>query len=205
MNSKIAMSALSIMASLAIMGGATFALFTDTATSQNNTFSTGNASLLIAPAGASPGTYGESIPAPAINELNIVPGFSKDYKFWLKNDSSSAISLNLTATFDDVVTTVNPDIANQMTVQFTCRSDTDNNISLDTVIATSGTFSVNTWDAGSDSLGTLGLNDGDSDGTGPDEAECTMHVALPSGLDNTYANSSVMFDGVFDATQVVGP
>lgn len=47
MNSKIAMSAMSILASLAIMGGATFAFFSDSGTSSSNTFSTGTLILKL--------------------------------------------------------------------------------------------------------------------------------------------------------------
>ncbi len=45
MNSKIALSAISILASLALVGGATFALFSDVATSSDNTFATGTLNL----------------------------------------------------------------------------------------------------------------------------------------------------------------
>ncbi len=47
MNSKIALSAISILASLALVGGATFALFSDVATSSDNTFATGTLNLQI--------------------------------------------------------------------------------------------------------------------------------------------------------------
>ncbi|MBI2593460.1 hypothetical protein HYW44_02350 [Candidatus Daviesbacteria bacterium] len=47
MNSKIAMSGLSILASLAIMGGATFAFFSDSGTSSGNTFSSGNLDMKL--------------------------------------------------------------------------------------------------------------------------------------------------------------
>lgn len=47
MNSKIAMSALSILASLAIMGGATFAFFSDSGTSSGNVFAAGNLNLQL--------------------------------------------------------------------------------------------------------------------------------------------------------------
>lgn len=202
MNTKIALSGISILASLALVGGATFALFTDIATSQNNTFATGNGDLLIAPEGPeSPGTYVDDIPAPAIDESDIFPGFTQDYIFWLKNNSSSAISLDLVATFDDVVTTGDAEIANQLNVAFTCQSDTDSNGSFDTTIATAGPFTVNAWDVGSAPLGTLGANDSTDDGEGADEAECTMTVSLPVSADDTIAGSSVRFDGVFDATQ----
>lgn len=201
-NKRILTSALTIGTAGALLVGATFAFFTSQAVSQNNTFSTGNASLQISNDTSNlPSFYGSEIPAPAINELNIFPGFTKTYKFWLKNNSSAAIKLDLSTTFDDVVTTGTAAIADQLTAQFTCVSDTDSNGSFDTTIATSGTFSINAWDAGSDSLGQLAVNDSTFNGQGADEAQCTMTVNLPGSADNTIANSSVRFDGVFNATQ----
>lgn len=47
MNSKIAMSAVSIMASLAVMGGATFAFFSNSGTSSGNVFATGTLDLKL--------------------------------------------------------------------------------------------------------------------------------------------------------------
>lgn len=47
MNKKIALSGLSILAALALMGGATFAYFSDVGTSTGNTFSTGNLDLKL--------------------------------------------------------------------------------------------------------------------------------------------------------------
>lgn len=47
MNSKIAMSAISIMASLAVMGGATFAFFSSSAESTDNIFTAGDLVLLV--------------------------------------------------------------------------------------------------------------------------------------------------------------
>jgi len=96
---RIGLSLLSILVALSLMAGATFAFFNDTATSTGNTFSTGNASLLIAtdtgeglPAD---GEFSESIAGPIID--NLFPGSSDRFLFWLKNDSSSDIELDLTA------------------------------------------------------------------------------------------------------------
>lgn len=47
MNSKIAMSGLSIIASLAIMGGATFAFFSDSGTSSDNVFNSGTLDMKL--------------------------------------------------------------------------------------------------------------------------------------------------------------
>lgn len=47
MNKKIALSGLSIFAALALIGGATFAFFSDEETSENNTFTAGEIDLQI--------------------------------------------------------------------------------------------------------------------------------------------------------------
>src|SRR3989344_8510273 len=107
LNSRIALSIASIAAAAALIVGATFAFFSDTSTSEENTFSTGSADLQIAPDEESPGTYANDISAPAINETGLFPGFEKDYVFWLKNNSSALIGLDLTAEFDNVVTIEN--------------------------------------------------------------------------------------------------
>lgn len=185
-NKRILTGGISIVAALALMGGTAFALFSDTATSQNNTFSTGNADLLIAPdvdnlPGGSPGTYADDIVSP-INQLDVIPGFNKTYYFWLKNVSTSSIDFNLAATFDDVVTTGNSDVANQLAVTINCGT-------------AGGPFSVNVWDGGSAPIGTL---------LAGAQTECSMVVSLPD-VDNTYEDSSVRFDGVFTGTQVPTP
>jgi len=46
-NKKITLSAMSIMTSLVLVGGATYAFFSDTATSSGNTFSTGTLDLVL--------------------------------------------------------------------------------------------------------------------------------------------------------------
>src|SRR3989344_915283 len=47
MNKKIALSAMSILTSLALLGGATFAFFSDEGTSTDNTFGAGTLDLLL--------------------------------------------------------------------------------------------------------------------------------------------------------------
>lgn len=199
---KIVLSLATVVTAGSVLAGATYALFTDTATSQNNTFTTGYADLLISTDSGSdlPVLYGNSIPAPAVSESNIYPGFAKDYKFWLRNASTAPLQLDLVTTFDDVVAGV-PALADALTVQFTCASNNDGNPDFEVPVATTGTFSVSAWDAGSAPMGTLGANDGFGTGVGLDEALCVMHVTLPSSADSSVSNSSIRFDGVFNATQ----
>ena len=183
MNKKILISGLSIVTTLILVGGSAFAAFSDTATSQNNTFATGDANLQIAADdNNSPGSYGNFIPAPAVNETGIYPGFTKNYKFWLKNTSTSTINLNLAVDLSDIVTTGNSDIANQFKISFKC-GDAD----------ATNAYSVNTWDSTSAKSLNMALS--------PDtQVQCKMTASLEN-VDNSYQNSSVRFDGLFTGTQ----
>lgn len=83
MNRKIAMSGVSIFATLGLAGVAAFAAFTSSATATGNTLSTGTDQLQIAQNGAgpsaspSPSTFGSSIPG--FSGGPIAPGFNQDY------------------------------------------------------------------------------------------------------------------------------
>jgi len=202
MNTRIALSGLSILTVLSLVGGATFALFSDEATATDNTFSTGNADLQIAEEGPdSPDTYLDTITG--FTAENVFPGYSEDFIFWLKNNSLS-ISLDVDASFTDVNTTVNAAIADNLMVSFTCVTDNNSDGIFNDAFATAGPFSVNAWAAGSAQVATLAPEE-DPDGQGPDEVECTMTASLSEAVDNDLAGSSVDFDAVFDGVQVVTP
>lgn len=192
MNRKIAMSMLSIVAALTLMGGATYAQFASSALSDNNTFATGNADLKIAPdVNNGPGTYAAFIPGFSATG-NIFPGYTQNFKFWLKNTSTTAIDLSNIARFVDVQGTgfIEP-LQDALQVTFTCTRIGDS------VVTTAGPFSVNAWEAGQAPVGTL------LGGNVPaSEAQCVMNASLPLSADNTVQNSTVRFDAQFDATQV---
>lgn len=194
MNKKIAMSAISIMGSLAIMGGVTFALFDDSVTATNNTFAAGNADLKIAPdATGSPGPYADTIPGP--NFSGMFPGQTKTFEFWLKNESLSAIDLDLTADVEDILPSGDGDqvIDNALLVSWVC--DTSGNGGLEE--APTAEFSPRDWFNGGDaSVGTL---------IPGDEMICRMFGRLPSDTDNAVAGQSVEFDVRYGATQVPLP
>lgn len=94
-NKKILISVMSIVTSLAMVGGATFAFFTDTATSTANTFSSGTLNLLVDDAN-------EPTPAPSVTgSLTIsdfAPGQSTTGFISLHNPGTLAIAeVELTA------------------------------------------------------------------------------------------------------------
>lgn len=192
MNKRIVMGGLSIVAALTLMGGATFAQFTSSATLDNSTFATGDASLGIAADSADAPVLGYSTTITGFGPINnIAPGYSANFVFWLRNGSSSAINLDVIAK----LTGVSGDevLQDALKITFTCtRRDGTTTIA--------GPFSVNDWEAGSAPVGTL-LSGGTADGLGSDETQCVMNVNLPLSSDSSVANKTVTFDGQFDATQ----
>lgn len=193
MNKKIAMSGLSIVAALTIMGGATFAQFSDSATVSGNTFSTGDSNLQIAANNAGiPGTYGESITGPTFT--GIFPGQTKTFEFWLKNSSTAAINLDLLADVSAINPTDNitQTIDNVLLISWVCDTDGNGGLADNTP---SSAFSPRDWfEGGNAALGSLEPNE---------EMICRMFGNLPLSADNTVANQSVAFDVRYDATQVV--
>ncbi|HUV71563.1 MAG TPA: SipW-dependent-type signal peptide-containing protein [Clostridia bacterium] len=96
---KIYLSILAIVATVALVAGATYAAFTNKATSGPNTFATGNADLKIAIDTDKDGTksaWQDSV-IPAFPERweNLYPGWEDSYWIYLKNESSAPIDLTV--------------------------------------------------------------------------------------------------------------
>lgn len=204
-NSRIALSLASIAAAGALVAGATFAFFSDQATSDDNTFSTGNASLLITD-DVIPGNpvlpYTESISGVSVSDM--IPGQVETKDFWLKNDSAGSFSMDVTADLGGLAGTTPGDLPTTLLVKFTC--DTDNNGLGDGADTTTVEKSVQAWvDDSPVALGTIGSNDGPSDATtdsDQDELICKMTATLPTSAEDDLAGKDLSFDGLFDATQV---
>ena len=113
MNSKIAMSGLSILASFAIMGGATFAFFSSSATSTGNVFAAGNLVLQV-------DDLDETTPAPTVNaSLNftdLAPGVTSAKQFISLHNGGTLpiaeIELGATKTGDDADAFLLEDVVN---------------------------------------------------------------------------------------------
>lgn len=175
MNTKIAMGGLSILTALTLMGGSAFAAFASSATASGNTFSTGNADLLISKDNI---TYTSTVPG--FTGTGIFPGGSTIYTFFLKNDSTSAIPLDVTVGFNNPGGANDTNLQNTLNTQFDCNNG-----------ANPAQFSVSAMLGGSVSLGSL-----------PSGGAMTCHltVSLPSSADNTVAGKSVSFDALFNGT-----
>jgi spore coat-associated protein N len=190
-NRHILMSFLSIVMALAVMTGGTLAFFTDTASSTGNTFSTGNADLQIAADVEGAEAFSNSITGP--NFSGIVPGEIKEFTFWLKNNSSGTINLDLTADVSAITPSsdVEQTIDNALLVSWVCDLSGDGNLADETPTSK---FSPREWLTGGNAgLGSL---------TPSEQMICRMFGELPSSADNTLAGQSVSFDAVYNATQV---
>jgi predicted ribosomally synthesized peptide with SipW-like signal peptide len=188
-NRKIVTSALSIGTAGALLVGATFALFTDQAQSTGNSFTSGNADLQIGLDTGDENTvvFQNSVDAPDYS--NIAPGFTGNTDFWLKNNSSSAISLDVVADL------ANPsgestELADNLLISWNCDTDDDGSLSNNTPTSE---FSMNQWLAGGNaSLGTIAQGNA---------IFCRMIARVPSTATNDIAGDSVSFDVLYDATQ----
>lgn len=187
-NRRIAISGISILAALALAGGAAFAVFTDQASSVGNTFTSGNANLSIAPHTVSgPGTFASSIPGATFN--NIAPGFQDRFLFWLKNESASTINLDILADVSAVGGGAG-ELRDTMLVSWTCDTDGNGGLADNTP---SPAFSPDDWfNGGNTGLGIL---------TPGEQMICSMNFDVPSSATNTIADETVVFDTVYDATQ----
>lgn len=190
---------------LAAVAGVSSALFTsDPATASANTFTTGSANLSIAPDSAgTPGTYGSSITG--ANITGLTPGESATFVFWLKNDSTDTLELDLFADLANI--TANGDLGSMLKVQFTCDNKTNNSSQRDgdttsKSLTTWGTDVAEQMNQGTDTTpGRLGAS-GAANGSGSDEAKCTMTATLDPASNSPATNAT--FDAVFTGTQVAG-
>lgn len=103
---KIYLSILSIVATIGIVSGAAYALFTDTVTVSGLTVSTGNADLQINVENSNAYTnYKDSIDLATYGLNNLFPGAKGDELFYLRNISNGAFylrpSVRLTAAGGD--------------------------------------------------------------------------------------------------------
>ncbi len=110
-----------------VIGGATFALFSDQATVSGNTFSTGNADLQIRGRdGFDTGNWKQDIDF-NLSWDNIYPGWTDSYKVQLRNASSSPIWLRVVPKL--VINEDDSDLRHVLTMRFI---DEDENVWEDT-------------------------------------------------------------------------
>lgn len=200
MNTRIAFSAISILAALTITAGATFAVFTDVATSQDNTFSTGNADLQLADdngLGAA-GTYANDITGATFS--NMAPGQTVTKQFWIKNNGT--VNLATTVDLEGESLGSAQDLKTALTIKFKC--DTNDNGLTDDPGTTAKT--VNQWLTDTpESLDTIlastGAQNASSSTSDADELVCQMIGTVSGSAGNEIAGETLSFDARFDGTQ----
>jgi len=196
---RLILSAGIIFGVLAAVAAASSALLqTNNATAATNTFSVASGDILqIAPdVNNGPGTYSTNL-TNAFNAAGMLPGDTRQFKFWLKNTTADNIQLHLFGNLANYVFSGDTDLNSKMKVQFLCdviNTGDDGNTPEQTLSTwtTSPTTGKKMFDQG----GTAIL------GTTPttNQAQCTMKVTLDSS--STDAGDSVQFDAIFNGEQV---
>lgn len=179
MNKKIAMSAISIVSALTIMGGATFAAFSSPATNPGNTFAAGDIELQINGASGSGST-------PVFAVTGIAPGESRVQKLALTNAGSIGSASTNVSGVNDSSTSVS-DLGTKLTLQFF--DDTNLNglydDGVDLPLTGTAHITDGVWDGGV-SLG-FGLPAGFTH-------EIFAKVTFDGDADNTFQSSNSTFD-----------
>lgn len=186
---KIYLSILTIVTALALVSGATFALFSNKATSGPNTFATGNADLKIAIDTDKDGVksaWDDSV-TPAFPErwTNLYPGWEDSYWIYLKNDSSSPIILEVLPTVD--ITSY--DIAALWDEVFMEITWLDGSHS-------TNKFSLRAWRENTSLYLEPTLAQGAE--TGP----WVVNFSIPTTAGNEIKDGNIVFDLIFDGQQV---
>ena len=191
LNIKIALSAMSILASLALLGGATFAFFSSAGTSTDNVFGTGTLTLLLddvddtTPAATIDASFGDS---------SMAPGETTSGFISMHNDGSIDIAeVNLGAT-ETVSST--PDLAEKLNIT---------SAEIDTV----STCDDDPVDVSSSFTTLAALNSADFDLPSSDIAAgatkyLCMTFELDEGTDDTYQGKSITETFTFIGHQDLG-
>jgi len=180
MNTKIALSGLSIFAALALVGGATFAFFSDTATSTGNVFATGTLNLQLDDDDEG---VAETVTA-SIGGSNLVPGVTISGSISMHNAGTVAMAeVNLDST--ETVPSV-PDLADKLNIT-------------SAKIDSNATCTATPVDVTGSLPATLALLNADIDGVdlpssglvaGATKYLC-LTLTLDSGTDNTFQGKSI--------------
>lgn len=178
-NKKIIASTLSILTTLAMMGGATFAFFSSQATSTNNTFATGTVNLTL-------DDDNETTPASTINASiggsDLVPGASVSGFISMHNSGSLPIT-NVTVDGDETVAS-SPDLAGKLNIT-TAKIGSNQTCETDPVdVSGTLTGTLTTLNGGPFTLPSSGLT--------PSQTKyLCLTFTLDSSTDNTYQGKSI--------------
>ncbi len=183
---KVYLSILAIVATLSLVGGATYALFSNEATSGPNTFATGNADLKLRhnPTQGWADSYGGS------NWDNLYPGWEDSYNVYLKNNSSSPITLRAFPRIESV--SGNWMLLDNIYLQFLYADGTP---ALNSNSNPCGNVTLRWWLDNPDSFDIGDLTQAQE--RGPWIAKFT----IPTTVGNEIANKTITFDLIFNGIQ----
>ncbi len=194
MNRKILMSGISIVATISLFAGVTYAQLTATAAGSGITFAAESAGLEIAQDNnGTPvdGWLSTQDFSGIIN--NVFPGFNKNITFWLFNNSGADIPLSTIVTLK--TPTYDPsdnDLNNNLSVGFNCYDyGTTLPSSVGTIPVTNADYALSAW--GSETLPTLQPGD---------YAYCAMNASVPANVTSLIPGEKVSFTANFGGTQV---
>jgi hypothetical protein len=205
---RLIMSAAIIFGVLAAVAAASNALLqTNNATATGNDFSVASADILeiAADVNNGPGPYATTL-LDAFNAAGMVPGDTREFKFWLRNTTNDDIELHLFGDLANYVFTHDAtsisstatELDANMKIKFLCdviNSTNDGNTPEQTL--TAWTSSAATGKQQFDDEGTVVLGATPSN---TNQAQCTMRVTLDS--DSEDEGDSVQFDAIFSGEQV---
>lgn len=203
LNKRIILSGLSIMASLAIMGGATFAFFSDQASSTGNTFGAGSLDLQIDDSNEP--TPVDNVTA-TFNMPSIAPGDKSSQEISFHNNgtvSIAEIAMGLTSTNTDPDADAS-DIRNVLNLQVVaggtasegdCTGGTDVTSAIDTAVG-NGTGPLTMAELNGDTYDSLPIPLAASA-----NGKVCIQVALDDDAGDVYQGDSASASFVFDAHQ----
>jgi predicted ribosomally synthesized peptide with SipW-like signal peptide len=171
---KILKSLFLVFFLIALVAGATRAVWTDQASITNNAFTSGNADLDLWDGNSYEDTISTFIAD------NIYPGWIKDSPFWAKNTSTAAIPLAVTVGLSSLGG--NTVMKDNIKLKFSWNSGA--NVTTEQ--------SLQWWKENIRSLGSLNQNE---------ERLYTAHFRLPTSVGNELQNKNVNFVVLLNATQ----
>jgi len=179
---KIYLSLLAIITTVALVGGATYAAFTSQATSSHNTFTAGNANLQLKNEPTQPwaASYGGA------SWGNLYPGWSDSYNVYLKNVSSSPITLKVLPKIN-ITSYSTGYLWDNVLMQITWSDGTHS----------TGEYSLRAWtqNASIYLTPTLAQN--------AEAGPWVVKFRIPTTAGNEISNGSIIFDVIFDGIQVM--
>ena len=181
---KIYLSLLAIIATVALVGGATYAAFTNAATSGPNTFATGNADLKLRhqPDKAWADSYSGA------NWGKLYPGWSDSYNVYLKNNSSSPITLKVMPKLE-ITSYTAWQLWDEVYMEITWADGSHS----------TGSYPLRAWVTPPDNNPYLEPVLPQGYDTGP----WVIKFSIPTDAGNEIKDASIVFDLIFDGIQVM--